>query len=81
MSDLEKVPKFRKVSLQEMEDNLIEYRYRDECAYLLIPLNACRRATGFAPWKCVDLRHAFEKCQYDRYQTRVKAKLADTLKK
>ena len=45
--------------------------YRDYCAHILIPLNECRRQTWFSPWKCTDLRHSYEKCQYDEYQRRV----------
>lgn len=32
---------------------------------LLIPLNKCRKQTLYAPWKCEDERHTYEKCQYD----------------
>ena len=45
--------------------------YRDYCAHILIPLNECRRQTWFSPWKCTDLRHSYEKCQFDEYQRRV----------
>jgi len=44
---------------------------RQGAAGLLIPLNECRRATFFLPWKCQDLRHAYEKCQYEEWKTRV----------
>mmetsp|Transcript_9059 Transcript_9059/g.12461 ORF Transcript_9059/g.12461 Transcript_9059/m.12461 type:complete len:81 (+) Transcript_9059:97-339(+) len=71
----EEVPAFRKVSLKELEDNRIDFRFRDECAHILIPLNACRRRTGFSVLKCVDLRHAYEACQYERYKQRVKARM------
>ena len=39
--------------------------FRDYCAHLLIPLNDCRVKTWYSPWKCQDLRHGYEKCQYD----------------
>ena len=32
---------------------------------LLIPLNKCRHKELYAPWKCEDERHGYEKCQYD----------------
>eukprot|EP00467_Chlorarachnion_reptans_P010525 CAMPEP_0114499920 /NCGR_PEP_ID=MMETSP0109-20121206/7678_1 /TAXON_ID=29199 /ORGANISM="Chlorarachnion reptans, Strain CCCM449" /LENGTH=75 /DNA_ID=CAMNT_0001677527 /DNA_START=46 /DNA_END=273 /DNA_ORIENTATION=+ len=70
------VPPPRTVPLKELEDNLIEFKFRDECAHILIPLNKCRRRTGYAMWKCTDLRHAYEACQYERYKTRVKAHMA-----
>ncbi|GLE08707.1 hypothetical protein PINS_up020070 [Pythium insidiosum] len=47
-----------------MVDAKVPLHYRDTCAGLLIPLNECRRETLFMPWKCQDLRHAYEKCQY-----------------
>ncbi|KAG7378833.1 NADH dehydrogenase 1 beta subcomplex subunit 7 ndufb7 [Phytophthora pseudosyringae] len=56
---------------QEMVDAKLPLHYRDTCAGLLIPLNECRRATFFLPWKCQDLRHAYEKCQYEEWKTRV----------
>ena len=46
--------------------------YRDYCAHLLIPLNECRRASLYAPWKCGHERHEYEKCQYFEYMRRVK---------
>ena len=56
-----------KVTLKQLEDNRIDFAFRDECAGILIPLNKCRRATGYAMWKCTDLRHAYEGCQFKRY--------------
>ena len=44
---------------------------RDGCAALLIPLNECRRAAKFVPWKCGDVRHMYEKCLYKAYVARV----------
>ncbi|KDN36923.1 hypothetical protein K437DRAFT_259975 [Tilletiaria anomala UBC 951] len=41
--------------------------YRDSCSALLIPLNKCRKQTLYAPWKCEDERHTYEKCQYDDF--------------
>ncbi|TDH73633.1 hypothetical protein CCR75_008845 [Bremia lactucae] len=57
---------------QEMVNAKIPLHYRDTCAGLLIPLNECRRTTFFLPWKCQDLRHAYEKCQYEEWKSRVK---------
>lgn len=50
-----------------MVDAKVPLHYRDTCAGLVIPLNECRRETLFLPWKCQDLRHAYEKCQYMEY--------------
>lgn len=38
--------------------------WRDYCAHILIPLDKCRRENFFLPFRCVDERHAYEKCQY-----------------
>ncbi|KAL0591265.1 hypothetical protein ABG067_001296 [Albugo candida] len=56
---------------QEMVDARVPLHFRDLCAGILIPLNDCRRETLYAPWKCVDLRHAYEKCQYEEWKKRV----------
>ncbi|KAK4057871.1 hypothetical protein OIO90_001090 [Microbotryomycetes sp. JL221] len=40
---------------------------------LLIPLNVCRHENLYATWKCDDFRHAYEKCEYDDYLSRMKA--------
>eukprot|EP00954_Amorphochlora_amoebiformis_P026321 1378587-Amorphochlora_amoeboformis.AAC.1 len=56
-----------------MEDHKLPWQYRDACADILIPLNVCRRALQYRPWRCVDLRHAYESCQFDRYNKRVEA--------
>lgn len=49
---------------EEMKEARLSITYRDSCAGLLIPLNECRKETYSMPWKCGDLRHAYEKCQY-----------------
>lgn len=54
-----------KVTREEMKAARIPLVWRDYCAHILIPLNQCRRQTWFSPMKCTDLRHAYEKCQYD----------------
>ena len=40
-------------------------RWRDYCAHILIPLNKCRIDHYWLPWTCMDLKHAYEKCQFD----------------
>ena len=42
----------------------VDLAYRDFCAHLLIPLNDCRKANYFLPWRCGHERHVYEKCQY-----------------
>lgn len=39
-------------SRQEMSENRLPMQYRDSCAHLLIPLNRCRQAEYYLPWKC-----------------------------
>jgi NADH dehydrogenase (ubiquinone) 1 beta subcomplex subunit 7 len=56
-----------KATPEQMMAARIELGYRDFCAHLLIPLNQCRRASLYLPWKCEDERHAYEKCQYEEY--------------
>eukprot|EP00898_Chlorokybus_atmophyticus_P004979 jgi/Chlat1/5482/Chrsp36S00421 len=56
----------------EMKAAKLDMMSRDACAGLLIPLNKCRRATFYAPWKCEDLRHSYEKCEFDEFMKRVK---------
>ncbi|EAL67099.1 hypothetical protein DDB_G0280595 [Dictyostelium discoideum AX4] len=52
---------------QQCEDKNLPLSFRDYCAHLLIPLNDCRVSTYYAPWKCMDEKHAYEGCQYDEY--------------
>ena len=56
-----------KVTHEEMKAARVPLLFRDYCAHILIPLNECRIKTWYAPWKCTDLRHSYEKCQYDEY--------------
>ncbi|KAK7206932.1 NADH-ubiquinone oxidoreductase B18 subunit-domain-containing protein [Myxozyma melibiosi] len=58
---------------EEMKAASLPLGYRDRCASLLIPLNKCRRQTLYLPWKCVDERHSYEKCEYMEFQSRVNA--------
>lgn len=56
-----------KVTEAQLDAARVDPAWRDYCSHLLIPLNKCRRANSFLPWKCVDERHTYEKCQYDQY--------------
>mmetsp|Transcript_3387 Transcript_3387/g.8814 ORF Transcript_3387/g.8814 Transcript_3387/m.8814 type:complete len:114 (-) Transcript_3387:271-612(-) len=58
------------VSRKEMHDAKLPLEYRDYCAHLLIPLNRCRAAEFYLPWKCETLRNAHEKCQHNDYLRR-----------
>ncbi|MCJ1412713.1 hypothetical protein MMC19_006811 [Ptychographa xylographoides] len=58
-------------SRQAMSDARLPLAYRDSCAHLLIPLNRCRFNEYYLPWKCVDERHSYEKCQFNEYTKRV----------
>lgn len=64
-------PPEMKVTRQQMKDARLPLNFRDYCAHILIPLNECRRETWFSPYKCTELRHAHEKCEYDEYMRRV----------
>ena len=57
---------------EEMQNAKIPLGYRDYCAHLLVPLNACRRKELYLPWKCEHERHAYEKCEYLEYKRRLK---------
>eukprot|EP00320_Phaeocystis_rex_P001206 CAMPEP_0119072972 /NCGR_PEP_ID=MMETSP1178-20130426/61275_1 /TAXON_ID=33656 /ORGANISM="unid sp, Strain CCMP2000" /LENGTH=114 /DNA_ID=CAMNT_0007055029 /DNA_START=45 /DNA_END=389 /DNA_ORIENTATION=- len=60
-----------KVTREEMKAARIPLEWRDYCAHILIPLNKCRIDHYWLPWTCMDLKHAYEKCQFDEYQRRV----------
>ncbi|EMR10582.1 hypothetical protein PNEG_01287 [Pneumocystis murina B123] len=51
----------------------INLSYRDGCMKLLEELNYCRENTWYLPWKCVEERHAYEKCEYEIFKERVKS--------
>jgi len=55
------------VSDEELALNQIPQQNRDVCAHLLIPLNRCRRANFYLPFKCHDERHSYEACLYKEY--------------
>ena len=48
-----------------MSEARIPQHWRDNCAHILIDLNDCRHEHNYLPNKCVELRHAYEKCQHD----------------
>ncbi|XP_057947864.1 NADH dehydrogenase [ubiquinone] 1 beta subcomplex subunit 7 [Malania oleifera] len=50
---------------EEMVEARVPLPYRDQCAHLLIPLNKCRAAEFYLPWKCETERHSYEKCEYE----------------
>jgi len=60
-----------KVTHEEMKAARVPLLFRDFCAHLLIPLNDCRVKTWYSPFKCTELRHSYEKCQYDEFTRRV----------
>ena len=55
-----------------MANARVPLAYRDTCASLLVPLNACRFREYYLPWKCMDERHGYEKCQYAEFMKRVR---------
>ncbi|KAF8467247.1 NADH-ubiquinone oxidoreductase B18 subunit-domain-containing protein [Kalaharituber pfeilii] len=59
------------LSHEEMSAARLPIAYRDKCASLLVPLNRCRVKEYYLPWKCMDERHSYEKCQYDEFMKRV----------
>ncbi|KAI3624422.1 hypothetical protein CBS14141_002850 [Malassezia furfur] len=59
-------------SLEEAQAARLPLGYRDACSALLIPLNQCRRKTLYAPWKCEEERHTYERCQYQDFLAREK---------
>ncbi|MCJ1451342.1 hypothetical protein MMC28_001678 [Mycoblastus sanguinarius] len=64
----EKAPR---ATREQMSEARLPLAYRDSCAGLLIPLNRCRFEEYYLPWKCVDERHSYEKCQYEEFKKRV----------
>ncbi|KAM7463344.1 hypothetical protein LguiA_031465 [Lonicera macranthoides] len=55
----------------EMVESKVPLAYRDQCAHLLIPLNKCRQAELYLPWKCENERHTYEKCEYELVMERM----------
>ncbi|KAL4186325.1 hypothetical protein AMTRI_Chr09g13580 [Amborella trichopoda] len=56
---------------EEMAEAKVPIPYRDQCAHLLIPLNNCRVAEFYLPWKCENERHTYEKCEYELVMERM----------
>ncbi|KAJ9708697.1 hypothetical protein PVL29_000625 [Vitis rotundifolia] len=56
---------------EEMVEAKVPMGYRDQCAHLLIPLNKCRHAEFYLPWKCEAERHVYEKCEYELVMERM----------
>ncbi|XP_022882217.1 NADH dehydrogenase [ubiquinone] 1 beta subcomplex subunit 7-like [Olea europaea var. sylvestris] len=56
---------------EEMVVAKVPIPYRDQCAHLLIPLNMCRQAEFYLPWKCEAERHTYEKCEYELVMERM----------
>ncbi|RAL48052.1 unnamed protein product [Cuscuta campestris] len=56
---------------EEMVEAKVPLGYRDQCAHLLIPLNKCRQAEFYLPWKCENERHSYEKCEYELVMERM----------
>lgn len=50
---------------EEMKAARIPPAWRDVCAHVLIKLNECRRENYYRMDKCQELRHEYEKCQYE----------------
>jgi NADH dehydrogenase (ubiquinone) 1 beta subcomplex subunit 7 len=60
------------ISQEALDKTQIPLAFRDYCAHLLPALNECRSKTLYAPWKCDEERVAWQKCQYDEYQRRMR---------
>lgn len=56
----------------ELSREKIPLAFRDYCAHLLPSLNKCRREHYYLPWHCDLERTAWNKCQYDDYQRRMR---------
>lgn len=52
---------------QQMEDYGIPLASRDECAHVLVKLEACRTENFSLPWKCVEKRNAYFRCEEKEY--------------
>lgn len=50
---------------EEMKEARIPPAWRDTCAHILIKLNECRKENYYRMNKCEELRHEYEKCQYE----------------
>mmetsp|Transcript_18512 Transcript_18512/g.39863 ORF Transcript_18512/g.39863 Transcript_18512/m.39863 type:complete len:110 (-) Transcript_18512:525-854(-) len=70
VSDGYPAPPEMKVTREQMKAAQLPINFRDYCAHLLIPLNDCRKKSFYWPFSCSDLRHAYEKCEFDEYERR-----------
>ena len=50
-----------------MEDAKIPIASRDECSHVLVKLQECRIETFYLPWKCVEKRNAYLRCEEKEY--------------
>ncbi|KAI9203255.1 NADH-ubiquinone oxidoreductase B18 subunit-domain-containing protein [Polychytrium aggregatum] len=61
-----------RISQAELDKTQIPHAWRDYCAHLLPDLNRCRIDSYYLPWHCENERMAWQKCQYDDYQRRMR---------
>lgn len=59
------------VTTEELDRANIPLRARDFCSHILLELNQCRKESFSLPWKCGELRHEYERCQYVEYLRRL----------
>merc|ERR1719167_1900355 len=59
-----------RVTERELVEHGVPQYWRDYCAHILVPLNSCRRATFWSPWRCKELKHAYALCQWNDYVRR-----------
>jgi len=70
---VEELPKREMYATEsELMKNFVPLEWRDYCAHVLIPLNRCRRDNLYMNWKCMNQKHAYEKCQYEDFMWRQK---------
>ena len=69
-----------KVTHEEMKAERVPLLFRDYCAHILIPLNKCRVKHWYSPFQCTELRHMYEKCQYEEFERRVQIAQIDKMR-
>ena len=69
-----------KVTHEQMKAAKVPLLFRDYCAHILIPLNDCRVKNWYSPFQCTELRHSYEKCEFDEYERRVAIAKIDAAK-
>merc|ERR1712168_1260925 len=58
---------------EEMIANRVPLEHRDFCAHLFIPLNHCRRNSGWLlPWSCKEEKAEWDECQIQHYYYRMR---------